>query len=103
LFRKNEDPCLELYKPNLTCGVLAQTVPQILGVDGFYTRLANVRFWLGTVLTNNVRFTLDSRHSNRHVGYRADLVRFTPESRRGSGRSRESEVDPKPTLDQLKE
>ncbi len=32
------------------------------------------------------------------VCFSPDLVRFTPESRRGSGRSRESEVDPTRTL-----
>ncbi len=45
-----------------------------------------------------VRFSPDSRHSLADVRYRADFVRFTPESRRGSGKSRESEVDPEQTL-----
>ncbi len=38
--------------------------------------------------------TPNSRHSLADVRYRADFVRFTPESGRGGGRSRESEVDP---------
>ncbi len=42
----------------------------------------------------HVRLSPNSRHSSAEVRYRADFVRFTPESRRGSGRSRESEVDP---------
>ncbi len=33
-----------------------------------------------------------------HVRFRADCVCFAPESRRGSGGSRESVVDPKPTF-----
>ena len=45
-----------------------------------------------------VAATPDSRHSLADVRYRADFVRITPESRRGSGRSRESVVDPKATF-----
>ncbi len=46
----------------------------------------------------NVRFAPESRHSLADVRYRADFVRFTFRSRRGSGRSRESEVDPQRTF-----
>jgi hypothetical protein len=46
----------------------------------------------------HVRLSPNKRHSLADVRYRADFVRFTPESRRGSGRSRESEVDPERTV-----
>ncbi len=41
----------------------------------------------------------NSRHSLADVRYRAVFVCFTPESRRGSGRSRESEDDPTRTFE----
>ncbi len=41
------------------------------------------------------------RHSLADVRFRADCVRFTPESRRGSGRSRASAVDPIRTFERV--
>jgi hypothetical protein len=41
----------------------------------------------------HVRSSPKTGHSNADVRYRADFVRFTPKSRRGSGRPRESEVE----------
>ncbi len=40
---------------------------------------------------------IHTRHCSRHVRFSVVGVRFTPESRRGSGRSRESVVDPPQT------
>ncbi len=40
------------------------------------------------------RFDLETRHSKSDVRFSVDYVRFTPESRSGSGRLPESEVDP---------
>ena len=53
----------------------------------------NVRF-----SSDCVRLSPNRRPSLADVRYRADFVRFTPESRRDSGRLRESEVDPFRTL-----
>jgi len=66
----------------------------------------NVRFWLPPQpidATQALNLTAgvsnpNRRHSLADVRYRADFVRLAPESRRDSGRSRESEVDPIETL-----
>ncbi len=55
-----------------------------------------VRSWLGPVLTapDKLRLLYPQQQTlQRHVRFRVVGVRFTPESRRGSGRSRESEVE----------
>jgi hypothetical protein len=46
----------------------------------------------------HVRLSPNRRPSLADVRYRADFVRFTPQSRRGSGRPRESVPDPQRTL-----
>ncbi len=64
----------------------------------------NVRFWLGTVLTDPDKqgpLFPQQQTFEPYVRFRADFVRFTPESRRDSGRSRESEVDLERTLTTL--
>ena len=67
-----------------------------LGLTEMYFQIRAENF--GPLAAKVFRFVGDDGCRTGMSPFLAACVRFTPESRRGSGRSRESEVDPKATF-----